>query len=248
MKTLPFPGRRRMLLDSDFKAREEEKRKWRDFWGGVLSSSHITWERMRKVTQILLPFMITPLISVFPQEFCSGFTGFAQSSVILNFPCCCKLAENTRLVHPRCPPPTPTSKYPLTQLTYSPRWVSVHFLWWFSNNTNHSHVFTSHSVRGEKGRKITFGLYMMRPSPKWFWCGPAQNRSSAAQPRQFCRGLKDQSGDSASAEGLPRFAAAWTCSHGDAAACSCDQRCDDANGSSLHFCSWPNVCWRWADG
>lgn len=83
MKILPFPGRQRMLCQRDglrLQSERGRKEEMKRFFGGLLSSSHITWERMRNVSQILLHFIITALIfDFFPQAiWCSCFTGLAQ--------------------------------------------------------------------------------------------------------------------------------------------------------------------------
>lgn len=97
MKILPFPGRQRMLCQRDglrLQSERGRKEEMKRCFGGLLSSSHITRERMRIATQILLHLMTTSLIFVFyPQAVgCSCFTGPAQ--------CCPKLLFCTSHVQP----------------------------------------------------------------------------------------------------------------------------------------------------
>lgn len=68
MKILPFPGRQRMLWQRDelrLQSERGRKEEMKRFLGGLLSTAHITRGRMRKVTQLLLHWMITVSILIY---------------------------------------------------------------------------------------------------------------------------------------------------------------------------------------
>lgn len=149
-------------MDSDFKVREEEKRKWRDFWGAALFISHYMREDEESHTDSATFDDNGLNFWFFPQAvWCSRFTGFAQ--------CCTKLFlhfAKTELKtsvcslvhHSRYAVALPSQNLTPIYSVYKVCFCSV-------ITPNHSRFFSCliKGMSGEegtrKGRKITFSLY-----------------------------------------------------------------------------------------